>query len=212
MSDPPALGVFGGRFDPFHLAHLQVCEAACVMLPIDRLIVIPSGSPVHKDVVAPWPVRLEMAQDAIAGLAGVQVARLEPEEVQGYFFDTLSRLPGPAGAVVAILGSDAFSQIASWGRWQELLAQINWAVITRKSHPSWEPVDEKAREIALENQVASAQDLASGAGRVWLWKMDLPDLSAQQLRKLVSDKDESWRKKVPQGVARLIDSHGLYRS
>ena len=43
-----ALGVFGGTFDPIHLAHLAVAEAARDAVGLEQVLFIPAGEPPHK--------------------------------------------------------------------------------------------------------------------------------------------------------------------
>ena len=40
-----SLGVFGGTFDPIHIAHLAVAEAARDALGLERVLFIPAGAP-----------------------------------------------------------------------------------------------------------------------------------------------------------------------
>ena len=70
------IGVFGGEFDPPHLGHLAVVRAARDQLALDRLLVIPTGRPPHRDASpTPGEDRLRMAQLAFAGEPGVEVSR-----------------------------------------------------------------------------------------------------------------------------------------
>ena len=72
------IGVFGGEFDPPHLGHLAVVRAARDQLALDRLLVMPTGQPPHRDA-SPTPAedRLRMAQLAFAGEPGVEVSGIE---------------------------------------------------------------------------------------------------------------------------------------
>ena len=45
---PGSLGIFGGTFDPIHLAHLAVAEAARDALGLERVLFIPVHEPPHK--------------------------------------------------------------------------------------------------------------------------------------------------------------------
>ena len=210
LSEPPVVAVYGGRFDPFHLAHLRVCEAAGAALPLDKLVVVPSGQPVHKEATAAWRDRLAMARAALDGMPGCEVAELEPPGRPSFFHATLGRLPAHAGAAIAIVGSDAFARITSWGRWRELVAAVNWAVIERRPPAAWLPAEDEARQLILAGQVATAAELATGRGRVWRWRLDVPALAAAELRGLIAAGDASWRRKVPPPVAAMIEARGLY--
>ena len=63
------LGLFGGSFDPVHLGHLLVAQAACEEFGLDRLCFIPAAqSPFKPDAKpAPAKARLQMLRLALAG-------------------------------------------------------------------------------------------------------------------------------------------------
>ncbi len=66
---PGSLGVFGGTFDPIHIAHLAVAEEAAETLGLERVLFIPAGEPPHKPgrAITPAEDRLAMVELAIAG-------------------------------------------------------------------------------------------------------------------------------------------------
>ena len=45
---PGSVGVFGGTFDPIHVAHLAVAQEAAESLGLERVLFIPAGQPPHK--------------------------------------------------------------------------------------------------------------------------------------------------------------------
>ena len=63
-----ATGLMGGTFDPIHIAHLVIAEAALEELDLERVLFIPSAGPPHKPdvVVSPVETRLEMVRLAVA--------------------------------------------------------------------------------------------------------------------------------------------------
>ncbi|MHB8398644.1 MAG: nicotinate-nicotinamide nucleotide adenylyltransferase, partial [Candidatus Limnocylindrales bacterium] len=42
------LGIFGGTFDPIHLGHLAVADAAREALGLERVLFVPAGVPPHR--------------------------------------------------------------------------------------------------------------------------------------------------------------------
>ena len=42
------IGVYGGVFDPIHYGHLRIAETAREHLGLDKVLLIPSGTPVHR--------------------------------------------------------------------------------------------------------------------------------------------------------------------
>ena len=42
------IGIFGGTFNPIHLAHLRAAEEVVGALELERMIFVPSADPPHK--------------------------------------------------------------------------------------------------------------------------------------------------------------------
>ena len=95
------LGLFGGSFDPVHLGHLLVAQAAVEELGLDRLFFIPAAQSPFKpeDRPAPGSIRLQLLRLALAGKTNCEVAE---QEIQrggvSYAVETLrdyaKRFPG----------------------------------------------------------------------------------------------------------------------
>ncbi|TNF55356.1 MAG: nicotinate-nicotinamide nucleotide adenylyltransferase, partial [Burkholderiales bacterium] len=47
-ASPTRVGMFGGAFDPPHLAHLRLAQAALSQLGLQRLHIVPTGQAWHK--------------------------------------------------------------------------------------------------------------------------------------------------------------------
>ncbi|HUP55307.1 MAG TPA: nicotinate-nucleotide adenylyltransferase, partial [Methylomirabilota bacterium] len=91
----PALGVFGGTFDPIHVAHLAVAEAARDALGLERILFIPNRQPPHKpdQAVTPAADRLAMVEAAIAGNPAFEASTIEIDrDGPSYTADTLAAL------------------------------------------------------------------------------------------------------------------------
>lgn len=113
------IGLYGGTFDPPHLAHLVVADRAIEVLSLDELIVMPCGTPPLKASPGATPEqRLEMA-----GLAfdrpDCTVSDLEVRRPgRSYTVDTLQQLleERPPADWWLVVGADA---LADFGRWRE---------------------------------------------------------------------------------------------
>jgi nicotinate-nucleotide adenylyltransferase len=125
------IGVFGGEFDPPHLGHQAVVRTARDQLALDRLLVVPTGQPPHRDA-SPTPAedRLQMAQLAFAAEPGVEVSRIELDrEGPSYTVDTLRAL-APLGDLVLIVGADQ-CDLRTWREPDEILRLASLAVAPR---------------------------------------------------------------------------------
>lgn len=209
MSGP--LVLYGGRFDPFHNGHRALVGCALRELPGHRVLVVPAGSPAHKEAVAPLGARTGMARAGCRGLGDrVSVEELEPEGRPSYTIDTVSRLPDSEGAPVLLLGGDEAEALGTWRSWRELLGMVNLAVVPRMPGSRWRPADPEAAE-ALEGGIAdSAEGLLSGTGRVLVLPCRAPEVSSERLRASVASGSGEWREKVPEEVARLIEADAVY--
>jgi nicotinate-nucleotide adenylyltransferase len=73
------LGVLGGTFDPIHHAHVLVASDVRDALALDELLLVPAGDPWQKrgQVIASGDDRVQMAELAVASIAGLAVSRVE---------------------------------------------------------------------------------------------------------------------------------------
>ena len=186
------IGLLGGTFDPPHIAHLAVAEAAFRQLRLDAVWLVPAGSPWQKEgsVITPAEHRWGMTVAAVEGIPYMEgddreVVRPGPT----YTFDTVSGLADHD--VTLILGADAASRIASWHRSTELQKMVGIAVAPRPGvHP----------ETVEQALIAPLR---------WL---DIPHLhiSGTDLRRRACA-GQSVRFLVPENVWRYIETTGLYR-
>lgn len=122
---PLRLGIFGGAFDPPHLAHRMLLEAAIAQLQLDQLHVIPTGQAWHKArTLSMAQHRVEMAHLAFDDLAGTridsrEIARAGPS----YTIDTLHELRSehPAAGLFLIIGQDQAAWFTHWRSWREIV-------------------------------------------------------------------------------------------
>jgi nicotinate-nucleotide adenylyltransferase len=127
--------VFGGTFDPIHNAHLCVARAALERCALDYVLFIPAGNPPHKSGVTrtPFEHRARMVELACLAERHFRVSRMEEGSERSYSIYTVERLKllHPADDVFFLIGADAFAEIETWHRWQELVAMVEFIVVTR---------------------------------------------------------------------------------
>ena len=96
-------GIFGGTFDPVHIAHIAIAIEAVEQLELDKIIFIPAWTAPHKTDNLPAVnralLRLEMLQLALADYDNFFVSDLEINRKGiSYTYDTLVELTGTSGA------------------------------------------------------------------------------------------------------------------
>src|SRR5437762_14302338 len=92
------VGIFGGTFDPIHVAHVVSAVEARRALSLDRVVLVPAGDPWQKrgSATAPAADRLAMVEAALEGIAGLEVSPLEvARDGPSYTYQTLEAMSGP---------------------------------------------------------------------------------------------------------------------
>jgi nicotinate-nucleotide adenylyltransferase len=86
------VGLFGGAFDPPHNGHLALADAAIDHFDLDRIVVLPTGSPPHKRSETDAWTRFRLAAAAFKSRSNVQLNAHELErEGPSYTVDTVRR-------------------------------------------------------------------------------------------------------------------------
>lgn len=200
------IGLLGGAFDPPHVAHLALAQAALQQLGLSELLVLPTGHAWHKDrSLSPAHHRVAMAQRAFAGLPNT---RVDPRETlragPTYTFDTVRELEQehPGAQLWLLLGQDQWQALTSWHEWQALVQRVQLAVAVRRGlGAGGEAAGLSPAEHPLPGQPPC---------RPTPLAMPLMSVSATQIRQQVAQ-GQALQGLVSPAVARYIDQHHLYR-
>ncbi len=133
------LGLFGGRFDPVHRAHIAIAQAVADNLNLDEVRWIVTGDPAHKPAIASAEDRLTMTKLALHELGDPRMVADDREIIaaknggSNYTTDTVLSLHQdyPGRKLIWILGEDQLQNFLTWSRWQWLIHQVDLAVCTR---------------------------------------------------------------------------------
>ena len=138
------VGILGGTFDPVHLGHLLLAEAALEELHLERILFVPAGlSPFKTDAPpsASPSLRLEMLRAAVAGEPrfGIDDRELR-RQGPSYTVDTVEGLLGdyPGVRFLYLIGTDHLPDLDRWHRIGELRNLVDFAVLDREGTPSVE--------------------------------------------------------------------------
>ena len=135
------VGIFGGTFNPIHIAHLRSAEEVREAQQLDYVLFVPSATPPHKhrDGLAAAEYRLAMVKLAIAGNRRFRASTVEIDRGgRSYSVDTLRLLRAqmPEAKFCFILGMDAFREIATWKDYRSLFALCDLVVTSRPPYPA----------------------------------------------------------------------------
>ena len=130
------IGLFGGSFNPVHLGHLLVAQAAREELELSRLFFIPAAQSPFKPglALAPGQLRLRMLRLALAGQTECQI---DDQELRrggvSYSIDTVGDYVRrfPAAELFYLIGADHVSQLPKWRDAEELARLVEFVVISR---------------------------------------------------------------------------------
>ena len=203
IEDEERIGVFGGTFDPIHLAHVAWAEAAIEELGLDAVLFVVAGDPWMKTSAgrspAPGPDRLEMVRLAIDAhpelwADGRELDRPGPTHTADTLEDMASRYPG--AKFFLLVGADCLPEMANWERPSRVLELCSVAVLPR----SGAPVDLSALDRILPG---------AGARAVVLDAPEL-DVSSTQIRGRIAAGDDTLGL-LHSEVGEFIERAGLYR-
>lgn len=198
------VAMFGGAFDPPHLAHRALAEAALAQLPLDLLHIVPTGQAWHKSRMLTDAVhRLAMCKLAFEGLAG---AVLDEREIRrpgpSYTLDTLHELQAeyPQARLYLVMGQDQAEALPTWRNWQDIVALAMICVadrdlLTGRPAPFAPPPEMQGRHRHLQ--------------------MPRMDISATDIREgLLASRGSgpAFAPLVSPAVARYIETHHLYQT
>jgi nicotinate-nucleotide adenylyltransferase len=180
-------GLFGGAFDPPHSGHVALASAAKARFGLQRLVVLVSERPGHKDVHLPAQTRLELARAAFPD----DDVRLDPHP------RTIDLLRGETFEdPLVLIGADEFCDFLTWKEPEAVLELARVAVGTRPGFPR-DLIDTVLR--ALERPE-----------RVVFFETE-PNPAASRALRALAAAGEPLAGLVPPAVERLIEERGLYR-
>jgi nicotinate-nucleotide adenylyltransferase len=130
------LGIFGGSFDPVHLGHLLVAQAAIEELGLDKLFFIPAAQSPFKseNKIATAEIRLQLLRLALAGKTNCEV---DEQEIRrggvSYTIETLRAYARkfPAAKLFYLIGADNISKLNQWREADELARLAEFVAVPR---------------------------------------------------------------------------------
>ena len=189
------LGIFGGTFNPIHMGHLLIAEAAAEALELDRVIFIPAATPPHKRprVLAEARHRLRMVKLAIQGnprfgCSDIEIRRGGPS----YSVETLRQLRHamPRAEYYFLIGADSLRELHTWREASELAELCEFICVAR-------PGERATRARLRGGHVRRRPGHPAGN-------------SSSDIRDRIA-RGASVRYLVPDAVRRYIQKTGLYR-
>jgi len=183
-TSPRVVAVYGGSFNPPHIAHALVASYVLGSHAVDTLIVVPTGQhPFAKDLTS-HAHRVAMCELAMRHLRNVEVSAIEAElPTPSLTLHTLQALQArmPDAQLRFVLGTDLLPETPKWHAFDRICELAPPIIVRRARYP------------------------AGGVSGP-----ELPEVSSTQLRERLR-KGLSTEGYLDREVAAYIAKHGLYR-
>jgi nicotinate-nucleotide adenylyltransferase len=183
------IGVYGGGFNPPHIAHLLLAQEAWAQLDLDKVLLVPYGQPPHRTLMgASAQARWCMCATLALRHPWLEASRLEIDRpAPSYMVDTLRALAGDD--LFLLVGADQAERLHEWHQADEIV---------------------RLAEIAAVERIGSyIGDHRLRAHVRWL-AMSRVDVRSTDVRERIAA-GRPWRALVPSEIANFIEREGLYR-
>ena len=201
------IGILGGTFNPIHLAHIMLAETAYAQLGLDKVLIMPSNNPPHKnaDSLASDEDRAQMVSLAVKGNEHLKFSDFElKREGITYTSDTLTLLceENPDTRYYFIIGADSLFKFDHWHEPETILRKCALVCSGRGTVGS----AEVRKQIEAIRDRYTRDDLIPE-----IYYVDLPatEISSNLIRDLISYEMPTEAYLAP-SVLKYINDHRLY--
>jgi nicotinate-nucleotide adenylyltransferase len=187
------VAIFGGSFNPPHIAHLFAAVYALATAPVDRVLVVPVFRHPFAKELAPFEDRLAMCRLGLGWVPGVEISTVEQElGGESLTLRTVEHLSArhPGWALRLLIGADVLPDLPKWHRFDRI-AELAPPLVLGRSGFSSAPA-----------AVAPALDAPPPI---------LPRVSSTEIRAALAVGDlDAVQDRVPAAVLAYVEAHRLY--
>lgn len=210
------IGLLGGTFNPIHFGHLRMAQELAEALNLAEIRFIPSANPPHK--AAPTVSAQQRAEMVHLAIADNPLFKLDTRELNrtgaSYTIDTLISIREELGVEVSIgliMGSDAFSKLDSWHRWDELLNYCHIVLVQRPENQTQPKLSSQLTVFLTDNYTENSDDLTEkSAGYIHMQQVTAQEISASKIRENIRF-FKNLRYLTPNAVIQFIEANHLYQ-
>lgn len=132
------IAIFGGSFDPVHIAHKAIIETSLKQLDIDKLIIIPTYlNPFKKDFLFEPITRYNLLKKVFKDNPKIEVSDFEINQKKlSYTYETIryiKKLYNPS-KLFFIIGEDNLKSLHRWHNIDELKENLEFVVAKRSGY------------------------------------------------------------------------------
>jgi nicotinate-nucleotide adenylyltransferase len=215
-------GVCGGTFDPIHFGHMIIGSEASDILGLKRILYIPAKNPPHKSnaLITEATHRMKMLRIALSDNSLFKISDMEIRRSGlSYTVRTMEQLTAenPDDEFYFLMGQDAFAEIETWHRYQELFDLCRVVVVTRPDSPDIKSIHYSGaiKDILEKKAIYCKSSLCRRRHFDDRWRvcfMDIPllSISGSDIRTRVKH-NRSIRYLLPARVIEYIYMNKLYK-
>lgn len=127
------VALYGGSFDPPHIAHIAIINALCELNFLDKVIVMPTFlNPFKSHFTAPAELRLKWLRDIFAETQDVEISSFEVDLGQKTpTITTVEYLLTSYEKIYVVIGADNLASLNKWSHFDELAKKVTFIIATR---------------------------------------------------------------------------------
>lgn len=195
------VGIYGGTFNPPHIGHLNAAVCFAESLALDEVLIIPAGTPPHKNVSdnVSTDIRFEMTRAAFEPLG--EKYKVSDYEIAGngpdYTVNTLRHFSSSGKKLFLLCGTDMFISFESWREFRKIFALAALVCMPR----------EEDSQTVLRKKMSEYK--SKYKARCMILEGKTVELSSTELREMIRNK-EDVSGLIPEAVCEIIRREGLY--
>jgi nicotinate-nucleotide adenylyltransferase len=195
--------IFGGTFNPIHKGHTEIIESILKLDNIDKLLLIPTKIPPHKNVdcLADESDRINMCNIIASRFDGVEVCDIElKREGKSYSIDTLHSIKElyHNNPIAITIGADMVVTFDEWKDYEEILKIASVITFSRG-------------DTDFSSYVKGVEFLRNLGGNVIQIEEEISTVSSTEIREKLL-KGEIPHSLMDKEVALYITEKGIYRN
>ena len=200
IAEKERVGIFGGTFNPPHIAHVRVAEAFVNAASLDSLLIIPTNDPPHKSYSGSVSAhdRLKMCELAFSDVPKASVSDIEiARGGKSYTVKTLEAISKDGREIFLLCGTDMFLSLDTWFQADKIFSMATICYVRREADCDTLTLIDAACERYIKKYSATVIEI----------KADVTVLSSTDVREGILHGDYG---EIPELVAKYIKERNLY--
>jgi len=185
------IGIFGGSFNPIHIAHINLIKAILSKNIIDELWIMPCKKHAFSKSLASSKDRINMINLAINSINNAKICKIELKlKGKSYMINTIKKLKSLYNyKFYLIVGSDITHEITKWHNYKGLFKETEFIIFKRPGYSI-----KKVKNMKI----------------YYIVKKHVGSISSTQIRENIKQ-GKSLKNLLPSNIQEHINKKGLYK-